>query len=70
MGGKVDRVLATCIGACGGSVSVEIQEAVGIYWPEAFKDPKKMANLAIGSQKITQLECVSIGDEFSILPEA
>ncbi|KXB05796.1 hypothetical protein AKJ51_04780 [candidate division MSBL1 archaeon SCGC-AAA382A20] len=70
LGGETDRVPATCIGACGGSVSVEIQEAVGVYWPGAFKDPKKMAELAIGSQKITQLECVTIGDEFSILPEA
>ncbi|MCP8311419.1 MAG: MtaA/CmuA family methyltransferase [Candidatus Methylarchaceae archaeon HK02M1] len=70
LGGKVDRVPATCIGACGGSVSVEIQEAVGIYWPEAFRDPEKMANLAIASQKITGLENVNIGHEFSILPEA
>ncbi|MCP8323429.1 MAG: MtaA/CmuA family methyltransferase [Candidatus Methylarchaceae archaeon HK02M2] len=70
MGGKVDRVPATCIGACGGSVSTEIQETVGIYWPNAFKDPQKMANLAIASQKITGLENVNVGHEFSILPEA
>jgi len=70
LGGKVDRVPVTCIGACGGSVSIEIQEIVGIYWPEAFRDPKKMARLAIESQKITGLECVNIGYEFSILPEA
>jgi len=69
-GGKVDKVPATCIGACGGSVTVEIQEATGIYWPEAFKDPEKMANLAIASQEITGLENVNIGHEFSILPEA
>jgi len=70
LGGEVDEVPATCIGACGGSVTVEIQEAAGIYWPEAFKDPEKMANLAIASQEITGLENVNIGHEFSILPEA
>lgn len=70
LGGKVDRVPVSCIGACGGSVSIEIQKAVGIYWPEAFRDPEKMARLAIESQKITGLECVNIGYEFSILPEA
>ena len=69
-GGKVDEVPATCIGACGGSVTVEIQEAAGIYWPEAFKDPEKMANLAIASQEMTGLANVNIGHEFSILPEA
>ena len=66
----MDRVPVTCIGACGGSVSIEIQEIIGIYWPEAFRDSKKMARLAIESQKITGLECVNIGYEFSILPEA
>lgn len=70
LGGKVDKVPATCIGACGGSVTVEIQKAAGIYWPEAFKDPEKMANLAVASQEITEFENVNIGYEFSILPEA
>jgi len=70
LGGEVDRVPATCIGACGGNATVEIQEAAGIYWPEAFIDPKKMANLAIASQEITELGNVNIGHEFSILPEA
>ena len=70
LGGKVDKVPATCIGACGGSVTVEIQKAAGIYWPEAFQDPEKMANLAIASQEITGLGNVNIGYEFSILPEA
>ena len=70
LGGKVDKVPATCIGACGGSVTVEIEKAAGIYWPEAFQDPEKMANLAIASQEITGLENVNIGYEFSILPEA
>lgn len=70
LGGTVDRVPATCIGACGGSVSLEIQESAGIYWPGAFRNPEDMANLAIASQKITGLECVNIGYEFSILPEA
>jgi [methyl-Co(III) methanol-specific corrinoid protein]:coenzyme M methyltransferase len=69
LGGKVDEVPATCIGACGGSVTVEIQKAAGIYWPEAFQDPEKMANLAIASQEITGLGNVNIGYEFSILPE-
>lgn len=69
LGGEVDEVPATCVGACGGSVTLEIQEAVGIYWPEAFIDPEKMANLAVASQEITGLQNVNIGHEFSILPE-
>ena len=48
---------------------MEIQEAAGIYWPEAFQDPEKMANLAIASQEITGFGNVNIGYEFSILPE-
>jgi len=70
LGGEVDEVPATCIGACGGNATVETQEAAGIYWPEAFIDPEKMANLAIASQEITGLGNVNIGHEFSILPEA
>ena len=70
LGGEVDKVPATCVGACGGNVTVEIQQAAGIYWPEAFIDPKKMAKLAIASQEITGLGNVNIGHEFSILPEA
>lgn len=70
LGGKVDRVPATCIGGCGGSVSVEIQEAAGIYWPEAHRNAEKMAKLSLASHKVTGLEIVRAPYDFAIMPEA
>ena len=70
MGGKVDRVPATCIGGCGGSVCVEIQEAVGIYWPEAHRDAEKMAKLSSAAQKLTGFENLRAPYDFAIMPEA
>ncbi len=70
LGGKVDRVPATCIGGCGGSVSVEIQEAAGIYWPEAHKDAEKMAKPSLASHKLTGLENLRAPYDFAIMPEA
>ena len=36
--GKTDKTPVTSVAGCGGTVSVDVQKAVGIYWPEAHKD--------------------------------
>jgi [methyl-Co(III) methanol-specific corrinoid protein]:coenzyme M methyltransferase len=70
MGGKVDRIPATSLAGCGGTVNVEMQEATGIYWPEAHKDPEKMAKLAIASYELSGLEGIRIPFDFVEEPEA
>jgi [methyl-Co(III) methanol-specific corrinoid protein]:coenzyme M methyltransferase len=70
MGGKVDRVPATSLAGCGGTVTVDMQKAKGIYWPDAHKDPEKMAKLAIASYELTGLECVRVPFDFVEEPEA
>jgi len=64
LGGKVDRVPVTSIAGCGGTVCVDIQKATGIYFPEALKDSKKMARLAVASHELTGLECVRVPFDF------
>lgn len=49
---------------------MEIQKAAGIYWPEALREPEKMAKLAMASHRITGLECVRVPYDFAIMPEA
>jgi [methyl-Co(III) methanol-specific corrinoid protein]:coenzyme M methyltransferase len=70
LGGKADRPPVTSIGGCGGTTNVDIQKATGIYWPDAHKDPEKMARLAIASQKLTGLENVRVPFDFVVEPEA
>lgn len=64
LGGKVDRVPVTSIAGCGGTVCVDMQKATGIYFPEALKDSKKMARLAVASYELTGLECVRVPFDF------
>lgn len=70
LGGKIDRVPATSVAGCGGTVCVEMQKATGIFCPEALKDPEKMAKLAIASYTLTGLECVRVPFDFVEEPEA
>ena len=37
-GTKIDKTPVTSVADCGGTVNVDVQKAVGIYWPEAHKD--------------------------------
>jgi [methyl-Co(III) methanol-specific corrinoid protein]:coenzyme M methyltransferase len=69
-GEKVDRTPATSVAGCGGTVTVGMQEATGIYWPEAHKDPEKMAKLARASHELTGLESVRVPFDFVVEPEA
>ncbi len=60
MGGRLDRVPVTCITGCQGAINVEMQKITGIHWPEAHKDPEKMARLAIAGYELGGIECVNI----------
>jgi [methyl-Co(III) methanol-specific corrinoid protein]:coenzyme M methyltransferase len=64
LGRKVDRVPVTSIAGCGGTVCVDMQKTTGIYFPEALKDSKKMAELAVASYELTGLECVRVPFDF------
>jgi [methyl-Co(III) methanol-specific corrinoid protein]:coenzyme M methyltransferase len=70
LGKKIDRIPASSVAGCGGTVCVDMQKSVGIYWPEAHKDAEKMAKLSIASYELTGLECVRVPFDFVIEPEA
>jgi [methyl-Co(III) methanol-specific corrinoid protein]:coenzyme M methyltransferase len=70
LGGRIDRVPVTSVAGCGGTVTVDMQETVGIYWPEAHKDPDKMAKLAVASHQLTGLESVRVPFDFVVESEA
>ena len=70
LGGKVDKVPVTSIGGCGGTVTVDMQEATKIYWPEAHKNSEMMAKLAIASCRLTGIENVRVPFDFVVEPEA
>lgn len=69
LGGKVDRPPVSSIGGCAGTVCVEMEEKVGIYFPDAHKDAEKMAKLAIASYELSGLECIRVPFDFVIEPE-
>ncbi|NIO36367.1 MtaA/CmuA family methyltransferase [Candidatus Bathyarchaeota archaeon] len=70
LGGKVDRVPATSLAGCGGTVTVDMQDAVDIHCPEAHKDAEMMAKLAIASHELTGIENVRVPFDFVVEPEA
>jgi [methyl-Co(III) methanol-specific corrinoid protein]:coenzyme M methyltransferase len=70
LGKKIDRIPASSIAGCGGTICVDMQKSVNIYWPEAHKDAEKMAKLAIASYELSGLECVRVPFDFVIEPEA
>jgi len=70
LGGKVDKIPVTSVAGCGGTVTVEMQKATGIFFPEALRDAEKMAKLAITSYELTGLECVRVPFDFVEEPEA
>jgi uroporphyrinogen-III decarboxylase len=60
LGAKVDRVPVTSLAGCGGTVTVDMQKTVDIYFPEAHKDPEKLTKLAIASYDLTGIENVRV----------
>jgi [methyl-Co(III) methanol-specific corrinoid protein]:coenzyme M methyltransferase len=70
LGGKLDRPPVTCITGCQGAINVEMQETTGIHWPDAHKDPEKMARLAIAGYELGGIECVNVPFDNIVEPEA
>lgn len=68
--GRVEKVPVTSIAGCAGTVTVDMQKATGIYWPEAHKDPIKMARLSIACHDMTGIENVRVPFDFVVEPEA
>ena len=60
LGSKTDRVPVTSSTGCGGAVNLEMQEATGIFWPDAHNDPELMVKLAVAGYEIRGIECVKI----------
>jgi len=64
----IDRIPTFCSG-CSQTVTLESMEEIGVYWPEAHSDPRKMAELSASTFDLTGLEiagvpfCVSIEAE-------
>lgn len=64
----IDRIPTFCSG-CSQTVTLESMEEIGVYWPEAHSDPRKMAELSASTYDLTGLEvagvpfCVSIEAE-------
>ena len=62
------RIPTFCSG-CSQTVTLESMEEIGVYWPEAHSDPRKMAELSASTYDLTGLEiagvpfCVSIEAE-------
>jgi [methyl-Co(III) methanol-specific corrinoid protein]:coenzyme M methyltransferase len=59
LGRPVDRVPTFCSG-CAQTVTVECMEAVGVYWPEAHKDPEKMAKLSASVYELVGMEVAGV----------
>jgi len=70
LGKPIDRIPASSVAGCGGTVCVEMQEIAGIYWPDAHRDAEKMAKLAIKAQELSGLDNVRVPFDFVIEPEA
>jgi [methyl-Co(III) methanol-specific corrinoid protein]:coenzyme M methyltransferase len=70
MGGNLDRPPVTSLAGCGGAVNVEMQAATGIFWPQAHKNPKQLAALAIAAYELGGIECVKIPFDNVIEAEA
>ncbi|MBA7594894.1 Uroporphyrinogen decarboxylase [subsurface metagenome] len=65
----IDRIPTFCSG-CSQTVTVESMEAIGVYWPEAHRDPGKMAELSESTYDLTGLEVAGVPYCLTIEAEA
>ena len=65
----IDRIPTFCSG-CSQTVTVESMEAIGVYWPEAHRDPGKMAELSESTYDLTGLEIAGVPYCLTIEAEA
>ena len=49
---------------------VEVMKKVNIFWPEAHKDPKLMAELAMASNEADEFNTISVPFDMAVEPEA
>lgn len=66
----MDRVPVTSLAGCGGTVTVDMQDAVDTHCPEAHKNAEKMAKLATASHDLTGIENIRVPFDFVVEPEA
>lgn len=69
-GNETDMVPVTSLGGCGGTVCFDMQEEIGVYWPNAHQDAEEMTRLAITSAELSGLENVRVPFDFVLEPEA
>ena len=65
----IDRIPTFCSG-CSQTVTVESMEAIGVYWPEAHRDPAMMAELSASTYDLTGLEIAGVPYCLSVEAEA
>ena len=65
----IDRTPSFCSG-CSQTVTLESMEEIGVYWPEAHSDPRKMAELSASTYDLTGLEIAGVPYCLSIEAEA
>jgi [methyl-Co(III) methanol-specific corrinoid protein]:coenzyme M methyltransferase len=70
LGKKTDLTPVTSIAGCGGTATVSIQKASGIYCPEAHKESDSMTRLAIASSELTGIENARVPFDFVVEAEA
>ena len=68
-GKPIDRIPTFCSG-CSQTVTLESMEQIGVYWPEAHSDSRKMADLAVSTYDLTGLEIAGVPFCLSIEAEA
>ncbi len=67
-GGKVDRVPLTCSGGMMSMATIEVMEMTQCYWPEAHRNPQKMARLVKAMHDVSGFE--NLGVPFCMTVEA
>ena len=70
LGGKTDMIPVTSLAGCGGTETVDIQKAIGVFCPEAHKNPLSMAKLAIANHEFTGVESIRVPFDFVVEAEA
>ncbi|MEM1985090.1 MAG: methylcobamide:CoM methyltransferase MtaA [Candidatus Korarchaeum sp.] len=66
-GEKKEKVVASCVTQVG---TVEAMNRIGIFWPEAHKDPEKMVELGVSLYKLIGLETARIPFCLTVQAEA
>ena len=63
----VDRIPVAALAT---GITVEMQEKVGVYWPEAHRDADKLAGVAESIHLHTDIECIKLPFDMAVEVEA